>query len=276
MKETDRGQAVLQSQLASGRISHAYIFNSKDKKYAMDRALEFATRLLSMDEDNGSVEDIRDSEDLRIIEPAGNVIPIDRIRELIRYLRFRPYRGRYKVVILEEAEKLRKESANALLKTMEEMPSYGVIILLIDSHEKLLPTIRSRCQLIRFDAEHEMQTELDRSIVRDLVDQILMDGALTVYENRKAIEEMKSSGAEFFRIVIEYLGEIYNSIHTGICRSERIENLLASGNLNLKRLEEAIESAVEIESRQAVNLNFLLSVERLAFRLQEIMNKRII
>jgi DNA polymerase-3 subunit delta' len=97
---------------------------------------------------------------IRVRKPDNkNVIPIDlligapevRMQEgFCRDVRLSPYYGRRKIAILEDADFLNEEGANCLLKTLEEPPSDAVIILVGTSEQKQLPTIRSRCQVIRF------------------------------------------------------------------------------------------------------------------------------
>jgi DNA polymerase III delta' subunit len=78
-------------------------------------------------------------------------LPIDVIREfLIEQVAIRPASSRRKVFVLSEAEKLNVNSQNALLKVLEEPPQYCTIILLCTRLEQLLPTTKSRCQIIRF------------------------------------------------------------------------------------------------------------------------------
>jgi DNA polymerase III delta' subunit len=78
-------------------------------------------------------------------------LPIDVIREfLIEQVAIRPASSRRKVFVLSEAEKLNVNSQNALLKVLEEPPPYCTIILLCTRLEQLLPTTKSRCQIIRF------------------------------------------------------------------------------------------------------------------------------
>ncbi|MCS7468698.1 DNA polymerase III subunit [Stieleria sp. ICT_E10.1] len=97
---------------------------------------------------------------IRIRKPKDKtVIPVDlligrpevRMQEgFCRDVRLSPYCGRRKVAILEDADFLNEEGANCLLKTLEEPPSDAVILLVGTSEQKQLPTIRSRCQVIRF------------------------------------------------------------------------------------------------------------------------------
>ena len=62
----------------------------------------------------------------------------------------KPYAGGYKIAVIDDADKLNEEGANALLKTLEEPPPHAILILIGTSAAKQLPTIRSRCKIIRF------------------------------------------------------------------------------------------------------------------------------
>ncbi|MCC9599909.1 DNA polymerase III subunit [Stieleria sp. JC731] len=97
---------------------------------------------------------------IRVRKPKDRTtIPVDlligapevRMQEgFCRDVRLSPYCGRRKVAILEDADFLNEEGSNCLLKTLEEPPADAVIILVGTSEQKQLPTIRSRCQVIRF------------------------------------------------------------------------------------------------------------------------------
>ena len=89
--------------------------------------------------------------DLQIVGPSGAWIRIDQIRELQKRIVFRPFEGVRKIAILREAERMNLEAANCLLKTLEEPPAESVLILLTTNLDALLPTIRSRCQIIKFN-----------------------------------------------------------------------------------------------------------------------------
>jgi DNA polymerase-3 subunit delta' len=88
--------------------------------------------------------------DVRIIEPDGQFIKIDQIRTLQKDIGYKPYEGKRKIYILDHAEALRPEAANALLKTLEEPSSDSLMILVTANVYALLPTVISRCQLVRF------------------------------------------------------------------------------------------------------------------------------
>src|SRR3989304_5066446 len=88
--------------------------------------------------------------DLLVVEPDGQVIKIEQIRELERVLSFRPQHGKYRVVVIREAERMTAEASNAFLKTLEEPPAGNVLVLQAADLSQLMPTIVSRCQMVRF------------------------------------------------------------------------------------------------------------------------------
>ncbi|RMD97847.1 MAG: DNA polymerase III subunit delta' [Deltaproteobacteria bacterium] len=88
--------------------------------------------------------------DVLHVEPEGKFIKIAQIRALQHELSYKPYEGSHRVVIVESAESFHTAAANAILKTLEEPPVSTIFLLLTASPHLLLPTIRSRCQLIRF------------------------------------------------------------------------------------------------------------------------------
>ena len=83
------------------------------------------------------------------VEPEKDLVKIDQVRELERKLALSPVEGRWKIGILEQFDKANASAANALLKTLEEPPSRALLVLTAESTENLLPTIVSRCQVIR-------------------------------------------------------------------------------------------------------------------------------
>ena len=84
------------------------------------------------------------------IQPDGTYIKIGQTRELINDVQVRPREGRQRFFLIDEADRLREEAANSLLKTLEEPPTTSTIILLTSRPDALLPTIRSRAQKLNF------------------------------------------------------------------------------------------------------------------------------
>ena len=97
--------------------------------------------------------------------PDKNTISVKQIRdELVKDISVRPYGSQYKIYLIEEAERLTVEAQNAMLKTLEEPPAYGLIIMMAESAAAFLPTILSRCVKISLQPLNSklVKTELER------------------------------------------------------------------------------------------------------------------
>src|SRR6266542_1809906 len=89
--------------------------------------------------------------DVLLIEPGDTgTIKIDQIRDAIERTAYRPFEGRRRVVIVDDADAVNAEAQNALLKTLEEPPAASTFVLVTSKPDVLLPTVRSRCQRLRF------------------------------------------------------------------------------------------------------------------------------
>jgi DNA polymerase-3 subunit delta' len=89
--------------------------------------------------------------DVITIEPGeSGTIKIEQVRDAIGHTAFRPFEGRRRVVIVDDADAMVAAAQNALLKTLEEPPPGSVFILISAMADSLLPTVRSRCSLLRF------------------------------------------------------------------------------------------------------------------------------
>jgi DNA polymerase III subunit delta' len=106
--------------------------------------------------------------DIHLLEPQGQVIKIDQIRELREILTLQAYEGRVKVVILDDAGKLTVEAGNALLKILEEPPVQTLFVLICQHLGSLPATVISRAQVLRFGLlAHEQVKALLRQQGRD-------------------------------------------------------------------------------------------------------------
>src|SRR5262249_60924429 len=88
--------------------------------------------------------------DVAMARPYKQIIRVKPMRELEREANFRPFEGAARVFIVEDVEHMNDPASNALLKTLEEPPPTSHLILTTANPTKLLATIRSRCQMIRF------------------------------------------------------------------------------------------------------------------------------
>jgi len=101
--------------------------------------------------------------DVRIIISAGAQLKVQEVREWNREISFRPSEGPARFFIFDPADEMTAEAANALLKTLEEPPADSYLVLISSRPGALLPTIRSRCQTLRFGllSERDVQSVLE-------------------------------------------------------------------------------------------------------------------
>ncbi len=88
--------------------------------------------------------------DVETISPDGQFIKIDQMRDMARQAQYRPYESRRRVYIIDDADRLREQAANSILKTLEEPPETTMLVLVTSKPYMLLETIRSRCQMLSF------------------------------------------------------------------------------------------------------------------------------
>lgn len=104
--------------------------------------------------------------DVIVVEPGDmGTIKIEQLRDVIDRSQYRPFEGRRRVVIIDEADAAGDDAQSALLKTLEEPPSASVFILVSSMPDALLPTVLSRCPRLRFSPL--TPTEVARALVQD-------------------------------------------------------------------------------------------------------------
>lgn len=157
-----RHQAMVERLLAvleADRLPHALLFRGPEgvgkrevaKRFART-ALQRRTRAADMFGGGGGgvINLEREHPDLVVIKPDDGIIRTEQVKELPKALSYAPLESELRFVILEEAEKLNTQAANAILKILEEPPAHTHFILIARDRAVLLPTIASRCQDIRF------------------------------------------------------------------------------------------------------------------------------
>lgn len=149
----------LQTALRLHKISHAYIINGERNSGKEFIAKIFAMALQCEKGGEEPCQKCRSCKQalsgnhpdiIRLIHEKPNTIGVEDIRTQINHdMDIKPYQGPFKIYIINEGEKMTVQAQNALLKTLEEPPEYGVILILTTGVEALLPTILSRCVLLK-------------------------------------------------------------------------------------------------------------------------------
>ena len=152
---------MLRQHIVREAIRHAYLFTGPPGLGRRTLALRFAQAMncpqsTKPGEPCGACRDCKQFEnmqhpDLSIVQAEfeGGTLKVDQVREVRRTLTLKPYQAKYRVALFLRFQEASEGAANALLKTLEEAPDHAVLILTADNEEGLLPTITSRCEVLR-------------------------------------------------------------------------------------------------------------------------------
>jgi hypothetical protein len=173
----ERAVAQLRRSVDRGRVPHAYLFSGPPGAPLFDTAIALGMALschrypgegCDGDPDSTCVACAKIAAGIHpdvvtlVREGAAQIVPIESVRnQVIARIGFPPHEGEIRMFIVEEATSLAPPAANALLKTLEEPPGRTLFVLCTTAPDQLLPTIRSRCQRVRFAAGTALPADAD-------------------------------------------------------------------------------------------------------------------
>lgn len=155
----DHAIGFLKGVIDRGTVPHAYLFTGPSGVGKTTTAIAFAQALNCLNPSGGqscneclTCRQIANGNfpDLMLLDPQGQNIRIQQIRELHRAISFKPVNGQYRIGVLRDADTMTDEAANSFLKTLEEPFPRNIFVLNVTEPLNLLPTILSRCQRISF------------------------------------------------------------------------------------------------------------------------------
>ena len=208
---------TLQNALLQEKFSHAYLFSGPRGAGKVTAALELAKALncpsSPLDDCCDRCETCRriqngNHPDVVRISPEGASIKIDQVRRLQREFSYAAAEAERRVVIIEQAETMTVEAANSILKFLEEPVTPMVAVLIADREDAVLPTIRSRCQQIRF--VQPLPEHLEQRLIGEGMDPALARIAAHLADGGEAARRL-AGGEEFARLceqVIKWSGEV--------------------------------------------------------------------
>lgn len=214
--------SLLEKSIRENKVSHAYLFAGPEKTGKYTAALQFAGMITG---NHGEY-----NADLMVLSPEKEEkkgiikkknITIENVRELGRWLSLSP-QGKRKAAIIDEADQLNATAQNGLLKILEETDWSNVIILVSHDEKKLLPTVLSRCQRMKFGivSAREIRSRIKENTGQDLQDEVLFwslgrPGVLLDFLGDKSLLETRLETVKEFHAV--YGGNLYERF----CWAER-------------------------------------------------------
>ena len=206
----DKIKKILIDNIKNNNILHSYLFYGNEGIGKKIFAMNFAKMILCNNNNNNHkpcdqckscIEfDSYNNPDFFIVEPEGNSIKIDQIRQLQKNILEKPINGNKKIYIINDADCMTKEAQNCLLKTLEEPQNFIVIILIASNENNILATVKSRCTKLYFQKLNNMELskffeeKYNNNFIEDNILN-LCDGsiskALKVIEKSDILEQLK-------------------------------------------------------------------------------------
>lgn len=270
------------------KINHAYMFSGLAGigKYIL--AKEFAKSILCTSPIDGfycdkcaSCTQFENSPDYFYLEPEDALIKVDAVRKFTDNIMLKPIVSNKRVFIIRDAELMNESAQNALLKVIEEPPSYATIILVVSNKEKIINTIKSRCVMVNF-------SKLSDDEIKEIFGKEIDEEAL-IYSNGSAGKYINLKNSEFLDSLMIF-DKIFNSfdlleINRLISEikdtkdiKENITDILDALSIRLgkdllinsKNKVKKIELIEEVKNNILRNANFDASLDYFGIRVWEI------
>ena len=266
---------TLEKSIKTNQITHSYLMIGIPGIGKKLLAKEYAKIILSSN-------DIINNPDFLCIEPDGNSIKIEQIRNLQKEIQEKPIISNKKVYIIDDADLMTKEAQNCLLKTLEEPPKFAVIILIGSNENAFLPTIKSRCMILHFNrlSDSEIKSYLQKQYNELSVTQSMLDiagGSIGRAINLKDIQEDYSKVEEIINNLDKKdLIDIVQASEILYKSKENINDILDYINIILLKMAKenylytnCIKIVENTKKRLAQNANYDMSIDDMLFKMWE-------
>ena len=284
----DKIKKLLQESVNNNKVSHSYLFVGKSGIGKKMIAREFAKAILCLgdskycDNCKSCLEfDGQNNPDFFVIEPDGNAMKIDQIRNMQRGVQEKPIISKNKVYIIDDADLMTKEAQNALLKTLEEPPEFVTIILIGENENEFLATIKSRCMILHFssisnlDMKMYLEENYNMNVTSNMLD--VFQGSIG-----KAIE-LKDKQEEYLTIeqaieniekedlidLIKKLDILYNSKDEILDMLDYINIILLKKSKEDIKYTDCIKIVEDTKRRITQNANYDMSIDNMLFNIWE-------
>ena len=246
---------ILSKQIEKKEVFHSYIFEGESEK-TFEQYESFSKLLLNTSSDINNI--------VQVISSDTNNISIDEIRILNKSVYERPSKFEYNIYIIEDAHKMRDEAQNALLKTLEDMPSYSIVIMTTDNRYKLLNTIISRSQVITTSSQYEIDFKSNAwNNVYNLLSDSLEKRYYLINKEKKSFKDLIDDKIEVLHILTKVFTDAYFQKQVENIKYNQLVTKLSS--IQNTYLEEILLRIEKIKELTKVNVNFQLALEDLIF-----------
>ncbi|MGM9881289.1 MAG: hypothetical protein ACI31S_00375 [Bacilli bacterium] len=181
---------ILKNAILNDKLSHAYLFDSNNNSDSFDIVMSFVKEIVCNDENVNSdviCKRIDDGNylDVKVIDTDGIWIKKDQLISLQSEFSKKPIEGKRKIYIIKSAEKMNLQSSNSILKFLEEPVDNIIAILIVNNINLLLPTIISRCQVIKLNRNSFFDSYLENfsNLIKDSKYDVYSDNDKNIFIN---------------------------------------------------------------------------------------------
>lgn len=267
----------LRQDVQGGQPAHAYLLAGPATKCKQDAAACLAQALLCLAPETGEpcgrcgscdAWEHQAHPDYHPLEPEGNSLKIEQIRQWQPFFNYRPQLGRRQVFLLSAPELLTEPAANSLLKILEEPLPQTVFLLATEDERALLPTLVSRCRVVLFRTRREEQPEHDEDGAVDGLRQLLWsDSEAELLRQVRTLKIDRATAGKLMRRLLSDTERLY--------RQSRQQVLAEQGNTRISKvLLECLEIIMTgqqlLEDNVSVPLLLAMTMRALQKRLREL------
>lgn len=282
-KETQKtAYNIMVNEIKSNNISHAYLFDENGNSEAINIVKAFIKSILCNDYhilDNVSAKDDLcrriDNDnypELKIIEPEGNYIKKQQIVDLQHSFSRMSIEGERQIYIIKDCDKMRAETANSMLKFLEEPSSNIIAILMTNNYNNILPTIISRCQVIKLNGNNSI-------VSNDEYEKVALNFLYSVEKNKIAtlastkelwFSFVPSKDRDLMTTIFDIMVDLYyDAIKIKMGSNDikyikfisKLQDISSDNNMN--QLLEKINCILEYKDRIKFNVNSSLLIDSL-------------
>ena len=284
----DKIKELLQETIKNEKVSHSYLFIGQAGIGKKMLAKEFAKAVLCL-ENNKCCDtcksclefDSQNNPDFVLIEPEGNNIKIEQIRNMQRKVQEKPIISGKKIYIIDNADLMTQEAQNALLKTLEEPPEFVTIILIGENENAFLATIKSRCMILHFnsisnlDMKKYLEDNYHMNVTSNMLDVFhgsigkaieIKDKQETYLLIEQAIENLEK---EDLIDLIKKLDILYTSKEEILDMLDYINIILLKKSKQNVNYTDCIKIVEDTKRRINQNANYDMSIDNMLFNMWE-------
>lgn len=269
---------LLVNEVKKGYISHAYLIDENKNNLAFDMIISLIKEIFCLDVSDEIKErickriDDNNYPEFKIIEPDGMLIKKQQIMDLQKEFSMEAVEGNRRIYVIRDCEKMRPETANSMLKFLEEPENNLVAFLMTNNINSVLETIISRCQIVKLNNNNNcniVNEEIDL-LVLDFIDNIEKKGRKSIIDNEKLLADIiNSKDREKLLIFIDKLIDMYYSIMKIIDEGENSRVLYYdklvkyAKNNNISRIINKMDRLVKCKDAIKYNVNINLLIDKL-------------